>query len=106
MKYQKAEHLIIEKVGLAENDDVMIQNEETGEVIVVNWSAGVILDKLTAPASMEEVVDAISAEFNCDSADIADDIRRLLNQLQEKHILTVVPFNREPEASSRETTCL
>lgn len=83
MKYQRKSTIMTEKVGIKEQDDVMVQDQNGGSIYVVNWSAGYLLRLLESPREAEELVELASSEFQADK-----------EMLREQVVQMVEIFNR------------
>lgn len=78
MKYQRRSTIMMEKVGLKEQDDVMIQDQNGGIIYVVNWSAGYLLQLLESPCEIDALVEKVSSEFQDDNEQMREQIEEMV----------------------------
>ncbi len=89
-KFVANEKLIAENVGLKETDDVMLYNQETEDVHVLNSSAYEIFEFLKLPYSDTEIISEMKKRFDIDDDSIDGDIKELLVEFVEKGIIIEV----------------
>ena len=78
MKYQRKSTIMIEKVGIKEQDDVMVQDQNGGSIYVVNWSAGYLLQLLESPLGTEELGEIVSSEFQADKEQLKEQLAQMI----------------------------
>lgn len=85
--YIANENIISENVGIKETDDVMLFNQETEDVHVVNSVAYEIFSALKQPRSDSELVKIFSSLYSIEGDSIRDDIKELLADFLHKDII-------------------
>lgn len=92
MKYQRKSTIMMEKVGLKEQDDVMIQDQNGGIIYVVNWSAGYLLQLLESPYEIDVLVEKVSSEFQADSEQMRTQIEEMVKIFLQNGWLDAVEY--------------
>ncbi len=86
-KYVANEKMIAENVGLKVTDDVMLYNQETEDVHVLNSTAYEIFEFLKTPYTEAQIVTEMKKRFGIDDDSIDNDIKELLDDFFEKGII-------------------
>lgn len=81
------EKIITENVGLKETDDVMLYNQETEDVHVINSTAFEIFTLLKTPYTDAEIIAEMKVRYNMQDGSIDEDIRELLSDFVQKNII-------------------
>jgi len=91
MKYVANENIISENIGIKETDDVMLYNQTTEDVHVVNSTAYEIFLELKQPRSVNELVEIFKGRYSIeDDSILLDDIKELLSDYLNKDIIKEV----------------
>ena len=86
-KYVANEKMRAENVGLKVTDDVMLYNQETEDVHVLNSTAYEIFEFLKTPYTEAQIVTEMKKRFGIDDDSIDNDIKELLDDFFEKGII-------------------
>lgn len=81
------EHIISENVGLKENDDVMLYNQVTEDVYVINSTAFEIFSELDKAKSEVEIYQIIKARYVIEDDLILGDIKEILSDFLIKGLI-------------------
>lgn len=75
-------------ISSMEDDEVMLVNVETTYYYGLNSTGTFVWNFLAEhDASLEEIVRAVSAEYEMEPAEIRDDIERLLQELKQEQLI-------------------
>ncbi len=90
VKYLINENIISENVGLKENDDVMLYNQVTEDVHVINSTAFEIFSELDNAKSETEICEIIKKRYAVEDDLILDDIKEILSDFLMKGLINEI----------------
>lgn len=86
-KYYINDHIVWERAGVQEDDDYIVLNEITNDVMIVNYSAALVLNYLKEGLSMEELIDEISANYRVEKTVLYNDITEIIAVFLKHNII-------------------
>lgn len=90
MKYKMYEYIKVDSVGLKEDDDIILINDNTESVIIVNNTAWVIVDLITKEKDREEIIEYLSSTYDASKEEIVNGVDKIINDLIGEGIILEV----------------
>lgn len=88
MKYQKIQGVTAEKVGAAEEDDLVVYDANTELVHILNSSAAEILALIDEDSkTIDEIITCLLDKYDVTSDAIRNDVQDILDELVNKGLI-------------------
>jgi len=89
-KYKLADNVIMDLMGISEDDDVMVVMPEMGKSFIVNSTTGEILNLLRDSLTINDVIHCVSETYSVEKQAIENDVNNIVHSMHEKSILVCV----------------
>ncbi len=89
IKYVKKENIQLENLSDEFMEDVLVINSENDCVLVLNYSAAMILSALETPLSIFEIMERIAEKFKEMPENIQDEIADILTQFEREELINI-----------------
>lgn len=87
VKYLKNDSIISEAVGLQEQDDVMLFDQSSENVYIVNYTAFLVFEELSVEKSIFDLIEIMRNKYQVERDILANDIQKILDLFVEKKII-------------------
>ncbi len=77
-----------ETFSCALGEEMIILEPEASVYISLNSTASILYKKMVAPSSIEELIEAVTSEFDIDKTTAAEDIKGALIELEKRSLIT------------------
>ncbi|HZO74975.1 MAG TPA: HPr-rel-A system PqqD family peptide chaperone [Ktedonobacteraceae bacterium] len=96
MRYQRLPHVSVQEMGF--EGDVMVYNLERGTLHILNMTAAAVLVALEEPKTSDEVIAALSEEYEIDQATVHEEILAIVREFEQHGLIQQV--HNETEVTS------
>lgn len=93
IKYVRNQSIEIEKLSDEIAEDILVINGETDTVLVLNYTAAIILNMLESPIALGEISKKISEMFEIIPPDIEEQISEIINEFIKEELISVIVEN-------------
>ena len=93
IKYVRNQSIEIEKLSDEIAEDILVINGETDTVLVLNYTAEIILNMLESPIALGEISKKISEMFEIIPPDIEEQISEIINEFIKEELISVIVEN-------------
>jgi|GEM_PF-2525610 len=88
MKYQKIQGVTAEKVGAAEEDDLVVYDANTELVHILNSTAAEIFELVDQESkTLDEIIVCLLDKYNVTADEIRNDVQEILDELVNKGLI-------------------
>lgn len=87
MIYKVNPHVQWEHVADKENDDVLVYNEESEDVIVVNHTAFKVLERISQNLDVTDIIKQLCKEYNIGRDVVEKDVDDIISQFKESALI-------------------